>query len=98
MKSEVLKECFMKSIPRVDKVVFFICLFVTIGLLVGGFFVPPMGIIDGSVLTAGGIIFAFAALAISAQAVQDGKKAIINHGTTHIEIKDGSDADSQSAA
>ena len=38
-----------KTIP------FWICLIVSIGLIVAGFCVPPMGIIDGSVLTAVGI-------------------------------------------
>ena len=46
-----------KTIP------FWICLIVSTGLIVAGFCVPPMGIIDGSVLTAVGILFGFASLA-----------------------------------
>ena len=46
-----------KTIP------FWICLIVSIGLIVAGFCVPPMGIIAGSVLTAVGILFGFASLA-----------------------------------
>ena len=46
-----------KTIP------FWICLLVSIGLIVAGFCVPPTGIIDDSVLTAVGILFGFAALA-----------------------------------
>ena len=46
-----------KTIP------FWICLMVSIGLIVAGFCVPPTGIIDGSVLTAVGILFGFASLA-----------------------------------
>ena len=46
-----------KTIP------FWICLIVSIGLIVAGFCVPPMGIIDGSVLTAVGSLFGFASLA-----------------------------------
>lgn len=46
-----------KTIP------FWICLIVSIGLMVAGFCVPPTGIIDGSVLTAVGILFGFATLA-----------------------------------
>ena len=46
-----------KTIP------FWVCLIVSIGLIVAGFCVPPMGIIDGSVLTAVGILFGFASLA-----------------------------------
>ena len=46
-----------KTIP------FWICLIVSIGLIVAGFCVPPTGIIDGSVLTAVGVLFGFATLA-----------------------------------
>ena len=46
-----------KTIP------FWICLLVSIGLMVAGFCVPPTGIIDGSVLTAVGVLFGFATLA-----------------------------------
>lgn len=42
---------------------FWICLIVSISLIVAGFCVPPMGIIDGSILTAVGILFGFATLA-----------------------------------
>lgn len=42
---------------------FWICLIVSISLIAAGFCVPPMGIIDGSVLTAVGILFGFATLA-----------------------------------
>lgn len=39
---------------------FWLCLITSIILIVAGFCVPPMGIIDGSVLTAVGILFGFA--------------------------------------
>ena len=49
---------------RAKKIIpFWICLIVSIGLMVAGFCVPPTGIIDGSVLTAVGILFGFATLA-----------------------------------
>lgn len=38
---------------------FYILLFVSICLIVGGFFCPPLGIIDGSVLTAVGELLLF---------------------------------------
>ena len=50
-----------KYIENVD-VVFWIAFIVSIGLIVGGFFVPPVGVIDGSVLTATGILSAFVEL------------------------------------
>ena len=51
----------LKYIENVD-VVFWIAFIVSIGLIVGGFFVPPVGVIDGSVLTATGILSAFVEL------------------------------------
>jgi len=43
--------------------VFYVNLVVSILLIVGGFFCPPMGVIDGSVLTAVGELLMFAVLA-----------------------------------
>lgn len=39
--------------------VFYLNLAISILLIVGGFFCPPMGVIDGSVLTAVGLILMF---------------------------------------
>lgn len=47
---------------RWHTVAFEVCLVVAIGLIVGGFFVPPTGVIDGSVLTGVGELFGFAAI------------------------------------
>jgi hypothetical protein len=44
------------------RILIFGTMFVCAGLIIGGFFVPPMGIIDGSVLTAVGELGAFGAL------------------------------------
>ena len=43
--------------------VFYINLTLSILLITGGFVCPPMGVIDGSVLTAVGLLLAFAVLA-----------------------------------
>lgn len=65
---------------------------VSVALLVGGFLCPPMGVIDGSVLAGAGILFAFAALWVTAHAViEKGASAEIKHGQTEIEIKTESD-------
>ena len=42
---------------------FHLTLVLSILLIVGGFICPPMGVIDGSVLTAVGLLLAFAILA-----------------------------------
>ena len=55
-------------------------------LIIGSFFVPPMGIIDGSVLAAVGELFAFAALFAAWEAVERGIDAKVTHGGTSIEL------------
>lgn len=45
------------------KYTFYATLVVSILLLVGGFLCPPTGVVDGSVLTAVGLLLAFALLA-----------------------------------
>lgn len=42
---------------------FWVCLISSVSLVIAGFFVPPMGVIDGSVLKAVGILMGFAVLA-----------------------------------
>lgn len=76
-----------KTIP------FWICLVISIGLLVGGFFAPPMGIIDGSVLTAVGLLFAFGTLAQIPIIIEVAGYAKFTSGNTTIEIskEDGND-------
>lgn len=76
---------------HVDKYIFFVCLAVSIGLFVGGFFCPPMGVIDGSLLKAAGILFGFAALAVAGQNLANGKEVTIRHDDTEVEIGDKSD-------
>ena len=50
-----------------DKYIFLVCLGISVALFIGGFFCPPKGVIDGSVLTAGGILLAFATLGVAGQ-------------------------------
>lgn len=71
-----------------DKYIFYVCLAFALGLFVGGFFCPPMGVIDGSVLKAGGILLGFATLAVAGQNLANGKDVIFSHGDTKVEIND----------
>lgn len=71
---------------QADKVVFFICLFSTIALFVGGFFAPPVGVINDSLLAAGGILFGFATLAVGAQSIRDGRLARVTKGDLSVTI------------
>ncbi len=71
------------------KIIFGISLTVSIGLIVGGFCVPPTGQIDGSVLTAVGELFAFAALASGLHAIRLGYDFRIVKGNTEVQLTDG---------
>lgn len=74
---------------------FLVCFFVSVGLIVGGFFVPPMGVIDGSVLTAVGELLLFPTLLYGFRAVELGMRVKFQKGETSIEIhrKDNEQAD-----
>lgn len=71
-----------------DKYIFIACLILAAAMFVGGFFCPPMGVIDGSVLKAGGILLGFAALAVAGQNLANGKEVTFSHGDTKVEIND----------
>lgn len=68
--------------------IFYVTLAVSIGLIIGGFFCPPMGVIDGSVLMATGELFLFAALAELPSVVREGRSVTLRRGDTVISIKD----------
>ena len=76
-----------------NRIEFWVCLITSIGLFVGGFFVPPMGVIDGSVLTAVGMLLGFAVLAQLPHIIGMSKSVKLTHGDTTIEVtrklKDG---------
>ena len=72
----------------VNNPAFWVCLTITVGLFVAGFCVPPHGEIDGSILTAGGILFAFATLETVHVALKKGVDAKVKHGKTELTIGD----------
>lgn len=65
---------------------FWVCLIISIGLFVGGFFVPPTGVIDGSVITSVGILFGFAALGQLPVIIETAGHAKITQGNMVIEV------------
>jgi len=67
-------------------VLFVATLATAIGLTVAGFCVPPMGVIDGSVLTAVGELFGFGALAQLPDVVGSGKRMSIRRGDTQLTV------------
>ena len=69
-----------------SRITFAICFFVSVGLIVGGFFVPPMGVIDGSCLTAVGELLLFPTLLYGFRAVELGLTIKFQKGDASIEI------------
>lgn len=67
---------------------FWVCLITSIVLIIISFFVPPLSVIDGSVLAAVGELFGFASLGSLLEAMKRGKDARIRHKGTTIEVGD----------
>lgn len=65
---------------------FWTCLIISIGLIIGSFFVPPLGVVDGSVLAAVGELFAFATLATVIVAIMKGSDVTVSHNNTSITV------------
>ena len=81
------KKEYKKTIP------FWICLIASIGLLVTGFLMPPIGQIDNSVITGVGILFCFGVLAQLPILIEVAGYAKIQKGDTTIEISKDNDED-----
>lgn len=73
-----------------------LCLIVSVALLVSGFALPPHGQIDPSVLTATGELlgfYVFAKLPNLVQSIRDGKSLTIKHGATEVTVDSDKDGD-----
>lgn len=68
---------------------FYVTLTVSIMLMVGGFFVPPLGIIDGSVITSIGLLLMFAVVAQIPdilKSVREGRSIKLSKGDFSAEV------------
>ena len=65
---------------------FYVTLFISIALILGGFIVPPTGEIDGSVLTAVGLLLMFAVVEKIPEAIAAGRSVKIQKGDTSLEV------------
>ena len=77
---------FLKYFSKTDRVSFYICLFVSIFLLVFAFFTPPKFIIDQSVIIACSELWAFAALGVAVHAVHRGSDIHLKRGQTEMTV------------
>lgn len=66
--------------------VFYTTFVLSILLIIGGFFVPPIGVIDGSVLTAVGLLLLFATVEKIPEAVKAGRNLKIQKGDFEIQV------------
>lgn len=78
---------------QADKYIFIVCLAVAVSLFVGGFFCPPMGVIDGSILKAAGILLGFAALGVAGQNLANGKEVTFRKDDIDLTIGDNEEED-----
>lgn len=74
---------------------FWVCLVISLSLIIAGFIVPPTGKIDSSVLMAVGELFGFATLFVVFTAIERGVNAKIQHGKTSMTIGDLNDEQPQ---
>lgn len=73
--------------------VFYVSFILSVLLIIGGFFCPPIGQIDGSVLTAVGLLILFATVAKIPEAIKEGRNIKISKGD--LTIESSSDATQQ---
>lgn len=77
-----------KNVKTSTTIALWVCIVSAVGLFVASFLVPPLGIIDGSVLRAASLLFAFGSLAVLREAIREGIGAKLTHGKTTIEVRD----------
>lgn len=65
--------------------VFTVTFVLSVLLIVGGFFCPPIGVIDGSVLSAVGLLLMFATIDKIPEAIKAGRNLKISKGDFSIE-------------
>ena len=65
---------------------FYVTLIVSIALIIVGFIVPPTGVIDGSVLTAVGLLLMFAVVEKIPEAIKAGRNIKVRKGDASLEV------------
>lgn len=69
-----------------SRLTFAVCFFVSVGLIIGGFLTPPVGVIDGSCLSAIGELLLFPTLLYAFRALELGLKVKFQKGDASIEV------------
>lgn len=72
--------------PKWARILFWIFLGISTILIIGSFFVPPMGTIDPSVLQGVGEIQGFASLGVGFECILEGMNVTLQKGDTTINV------------
>ena len=89
-KEKDINRC-QKVFNRHYVIAFWVTLFFAVALLVTGFFIPPMAVIDGSILKAVGELMFWPAIAFGVKAVEDGRVAKFHFGQAAVHIGEDKD-------
>lgn len=95
MKKKTHENWFKRTFSEVNKAAFWTCLVISICLIVGAFFVPPMAVIDASVLAGTGELFGFAALGTVIEGIEKGRSVKIQKGETTMTLNDDKDDENE---
>ena len=77
-----------KRVSLSTTIALWVCLSLTIAMFVVSMCIPPYGMIDSTVFTAAGYLFAFATLFEVREAIREGLGVKLTHGETTVEIHD----------
>ena len=83
--SKRIKEYWSNS-PKWARILFWVFLGVSMVLIIGSFFVPPIGKIDPSVLQGVGEIQGFASLGVGFECILEGMNVTLQKGDTKINV------------
>jgi len=75
---------YWSNAPKFARILFWVLLFIGAGFVIGSFFIPPMGVIDSSVLAAFGEMQGFASLGVGFECVYLGMEVKLQKGDTEI--------------
>lgn len=71
---------------NLNKAAFWVCLIFSIILITASFFIPPLAVVDGSIIACVGEIFAFATLGTVIEAISKGSDVSVSHGSTTVTV------------
>jgi len=80
-----IKEYWLNS-PLIARICFWILLFIGVAFLISSFVLPPLGVIDNSVLAALGEVQGFASIGLGFECIFKGKTVKMSKGNTTIEV------------